>query len=617
MAVRKFIVVAGQNNATEIAEAPEWEEKHLYAALRSPSNLPSQSPDFTGSPYTDIFTLPFTFKGGPQAKVDGATLFGSHQNANLMGKATRAVKYLTFYDPTASYQNSGTATTSTYPGTGTILAGSTSLSLITTVFWQYDPTGVVITRRRTGTTHTVNAAPSAGTNTITFDVAQALVPPPEAGELFDYTLTAGAATDTTTIKFESEFGGNSDPGSANDPETTVAIDSDGKHACYVTRIRDASGYNAAARVTCRSHPVYIGQPVKFTDGSGSPTYGPPPGIDNNTTYYVTRKAAVSETVTASGTPWVIGTDQLDFSSGHGLGEDEPITLAVEGGTAVPPSTFPTAASGGNIDGTTTYYVEVVDHDSIKLRRTIGGTAIDINGYSSNGPVVVTRLDSYASFHIAVEPGGTELITTGNSGQHATVTNNLKILFEPVFRGSLTGLQARCLTGTTLNVGESRALHDVKLVSTINVVTTDAWPAAVAGDDTFAIEVPALNNQTIPLEKWAMWLPWSPFEGNASYDGPAVVSIASAEDSLTVTLEATPVLTGGVPVVGTAVKFFSTGNLAPPLVAGQTYYVESVIGLRITLKDSASSTVALLGASGGLVNQSSIGETGGSSKHVMP
>jgi len=48
VAVRKFIVVAGQNNATEVADSVTWEEKNLYAALRNTTNQPSQSADFAG-----------------------------------------------------------------------------------------------------------------------------------------------------------------------------------------------------------------------------------------------------------------------------------------------------------------------------------------------------------------------------------------------------------------------------------------------------------------------------------------------------------------------------------------------------------------------------------------
>lgn len=608
MAVRKFIVVAGQDNATEVANAIEWEEKHLYASLRNPTNLPSQSPDFAGGAYSDILTLPFTFKGGPQAADDGATIFGSHQTANLMGKATRAVKYLTFYDPTASYQNSGTATTSTYPGTGTILAGSTPLSLTTSVTWKYDPTGVVITRRRTGTTHTANTAATTG-NILTFDAAQALVPPPEAGELFDYTPTAGAAGSTTAIKFESQFGGNSDPGSANDPETTIAIDSIGNHASYINQILTSSG-NGPGRVTCRSHPVYIGQPVKFTNGT-SGTHSVPSGVAVNTTYYVTRKAAVSETVTSAS--WDNGSNELVFSSSHGLGNGEPIQVSAATGT------IPT-----NLDPSATYYVKVIDNVEIRLSASLASLAsstyIEWSG-SASGTATITRLDSYASFYVAAAPGGTELVAAADSGQHATdKTSNLKILFEPVFRGSLTGLQARCISGTPDNIGYARALHDVQLDGT---VTTDEWPAITADGDTFAIEVPPLNNQTIPFEKWAMWLPWSPFEGNASYDGPSVVKITSDPNAdVELVLEATPVLTGGAPAVGTAVKLFSNGTLPKPLVAGQVYYIFSLVtnattGVStVTLKDDVSDTGAVVGVTGGTASQSSIGQSGASSTHVM-
>lgn len=620
MAVRKFIVVAGQDNATEVANAIEWEEKHLYASLRNPTNLPSQSPDFAGGAYSDILTLPFTFKGGPQAADDGATTFGSHQTANLMGKATRAVKYLTFYDPTASYQNSGTATTSTYPGTGTILAGSTPTSLTTSVTWKYSPSGVVITRRRTGTTHTINS--SATTNVITFAAAQALVPPPEAGELFDYTPTAGAAGSETTIKFESQFGGNSDPGSASDPTLSAAINASGEHACYINTILTSGSYGSSpvggpARITCTSRPVYIGQPIQFTNGT---SHSVPSGLSASTTYYVTRKAEVRETVTSSA--YDAGNNQIDFASAHGLGDNEPVKIAVATGN------FPS-----ELNDTTKYYVKIFDHQTIQLRTAINGSAIAF-GESASGTITVTRLDSHAAFFVATVPGGDEIAITANTSalQHATAKQqNIQILFEPVFRGSLTGLQARCVStvGDASNVGIARALHDVQSNGT---VTTDAWPLATADGDTFAIEVPPLNNQTIPFEKWAMWLPWSPFEGNASYDGPSIVKITSAASAnVEVTLETTPALSGGAPVVGTAVKFFSNGDLPDPLIAGQVYYIHSITtnvntGVStVTLKDAASDTGAVIGVSGGTASQSSIGGldsttdvavTGASASHVM-
>tara|TARA_S200002703_G_scaffold142468_1_gene134861 strand:- start:9460 stop:12714 length:3255 start_codon:yes stop_codon:yes gene_type:complete len=596
VAVRKFIVVAGQNQATEVADAIEWETNHLYASIRSPRNQSSKTPDYSAGPYDDILTLPFTFKGGPQADVFGATTFGSHQTANVMGKATRAVKYLTFYDPTASYQNVGTATASTYPGTGKVLAGSTSTSINTSVTWQYDPTGIVITRRKTGTTHTVDSAATAGT-TLTFDPAQAFVPPPETGELFDFTPTAGANGTTTTILLESEFGGNADPGSASDPSLSAAINASGEHACYINTILTSGSYGSSpvggpARITCTSRPVYVGQPVKFSNGS---SHNVPSGLTAGDTYYVTRKAGVRETVTSSG--WDTVNDQLDFSSAHGLGDNEPITVTAATGSA------PTA-----LPSTTTFYVKLVDATTIEFRSAIGGSAVALE--SASGTATITRLDSYASFFVATAPGGDEIAITADTSaaQHATQKQrNIQVLFEPSFRGSLTGLQARCITASNaLNVGESRAIHDVKSASSINTLTVEAFPATTSDGDTFAIEVPPLNNQSIPFEKWAMWLPWCPFEGASKFDGPAEVKITSTNSTTDVTVEiqSSPTLVGGTPPAGTAVKFFTSGRLPAPLVEGQVYFVKSVSGSTLTLEDLTSDTGGVVGSSGS--TQSSIG-----------
>ena len=607
MAVRKFIVVAGQNQATEVANATEWEDNHLYAAIRSPRNADSQTPDYASGPYNDILTLPFTFKGGPQSDNLGATTFGSHQTANVMGKATQAIKYLTFYDPTASYQNLGTQTTSCYPGTGKVLAGSTSTSLVTSVFWQYSPQNIVITRRKTGTTHTIEST-DTGT-TVTLSNANAFVPPPEPGELFDFVPTAGAAGSTTTVKLHNEFGGIADPGSAGDLVNDMAITSDGKHACYINKILKSDGSNDSGRVVCRSRPVYVGQAVKFTNAS---SISVPSGFTTSDVFYVTRKAEVQETVTSSS--YTSSDNEINFASSHGLGTGEPVQLKISGTLA-------------SFDETSTYYVIVVDHDEIKLASTLAnaqaGTAISI-GSSDSGTVTLTRLDSYAAFFVSTSPGGDEAVAAADSGQDNTsIADNLQIFFEPSFRGSLTGLQLRCLTGHAENVGQSRAIHDVKSESNINVLTTEAFPQATAEDDTFAIEVPPLNNQSIPFEKWAMWLPWSPFEGSATFDGPASVSIDSQlTAALTVTLQSTPSLVGGVPSVGSAVKFYSNVDLTPPLIPGKIYIVSSVSGSTLTLQDPSVADVSqMLGSEGGTAAGRSLGAgksvlTGANSRHVM-
>ena len=624
MAVRKFIVVAGQNQATEVANSTEWEEKHLYAALRSPRNVAAQTPDFSAGPYTDIQTLPYTFKGGPQAKVDGDVTFGSHQYANLMGKAMMAVKYLTFYDPTASYQNLGTGATFTYPGTGTILAGSTSNSVNTSVSWQYDPTGITITRRRTGTTHTANAASVAGT-VLTFDDTEALVPPPEANEMFDYVPTAGAAGTSSTIKLESEFGGYADPGSASDPQYSATIDTIGNHPCYVSRVRTGGSDSLGARVVCESRPVYIGQAFKFTDGA---TVTLANGVAANTTYYVTRKETPMEETAVSSS---FSPNKITFASEHKLVHGQPVQLTlVSGSFPTPEITDPVTPQ---LAENTTYYIKESSGTSGAVEVQLASSKSNLNsgtviGWDAgSGTVKLTKLDSASAFYFATTPGGAEVQLTSKlsgAGYHPTDNiNNLKIRFLPTFRGSMTGMQARCLSGTASNVGEARAIHDVKYDSAINVLTTEAFPAATADGDTFAIEVPPLNNQSIPFEKWAMWLPWCPFEGKAKWDGPAEVAITSIDTApVEITIQSTTTLVGGTPQVGNAVKLFSTVALPKPLVVGQTYIVKSVNGSTITLEDLTTDDVsgAVIGASSGTATGISMGASGhisgASSRHIM-
>jgi hypothetical protein len=617
VAVRKFILVAGQNNATEVANATEWEDNHLYAAIRSPRNQSSKTPDYSAGAYDDILTLPFTFKGGPQADEFGATTFGSHQTANVMGKAVQAVKYLTFYDPTASYQNIGTGTTSTYPGTGTVLSGSTSTSLVTSVYWQYDPSGLVLTRRKTGTEHTIEST-NSGT-TITFTDANAFVPPPEVGEVFDFVPTSGNDGNTTDVYLANQFGGFGDRGSRFDPTLSAAITSTGIHACYINTILTSGSYASSpvggpVRITCTSRPVYVGQPVSFYNGA---SHNVPSGITSQT-YYVTRKADVLETVTSSS--WDAGNDQIVFGAAHGLGDNEPVELTVVTGTL--PS---------QLREETTYYVKIVDATTIELRSAIQGSKIAFDIPSDPGTVKLTRLDSYAAFFISANPGGDEVTITADTSAAQDPDykqSNIQALFKTAFRGSLTGLQLRCISTTFSvkdNEGQVRAIQDVVQDSGVTKLVVDAFPLNTKDGDTFAIEIPSLNNQSIPYEKWAMWLPWCPFEGAAKFDGPAEVAITSTNNTTDISIEiqSSTTLVGGTPPVGSAVKFFTTGKLPETLVAGKLYIVKTSSGSTITLEDLTSDTGGVVGDSaatqesiGGLSGTSTAAKTGSDARHVM-
>ena len=71
MAVRKFILVAGQSNALEVAPVQDWEDLNPYLALRSPQTDPALAPSYSVGPYNDVLEMPYTFLGGPQTDVKG------------------------------------------------------------------------------------------------------------------------------------------------------------------------------------------------------------------------------------------------------------------------------------------------------------------------------------------------------------------------------------------------------------------------------------------------------------------------------------------------------------------------------------------------------------------
>ena len=106
----------------------------------------SSSPTYTQGGYNDLFVMPGTFP--------------NHQVVDLKAKAVRGIRYLTPYNPTCTGagnpQLAGSVEFYTsYPGTGRILAGSTTTALFVDRIWQHDPTGQTITREATGTTHTI------------------------------------------------------------------------------------------------------------------------------------------------------------------------------------------------------------------------------------------------------------------------------------------------------------------------------------------------------------------------------------------------------------------------------------------------------------------------------
>ncbi len=564
MAKRKFVLSIGQSHATSVSDAASWEDQFPTVALRSPKVNVAQLPQFAEG-VRETFTMPGTFVGGAQSGLFGdGPKASTWQTPDLSGKCVGAVRFLTFYNPCASLLNLGTSVTSAFPGRTSLGFFSTPTVLNTVMRWQYDPAGLVITRLRTGTQHTIQAGWAAPTNTIT--ISPAMVPPPEVGEQISYVATAGASSSTTELKLVQAFGGLADVGSANDvPPYCLAAS---LHEVDFIRVRNSSGTDAAGRVMCRSRLGYVGAPVVFSVGTL------PTGIVAGTTYYITRYAGVDEqlpvlgwTDTRAVGAWTPASDQITIA-GHGLVSNEPVSLS---------GTLPPEVVSG-----TTYYVLVVDANTIQLRTTIGGAAhpfgagggaatltrlaavritahglgfsekVQLSGTlpsgvatstnyyvyvsdhntvllsestpastpftivsSGGGAATVTRHESFSQFFIAASPGGTELVFD------AFLVAANAMSFSVMFRGSLSGMRIRCLSSADpLNVGVSVPAGDIYMSSGKHTIQLGAaLPAAPAAGDTFVIEVPPLDGQDVPFEKWALFLPWCPFEGRAPFTGP--------------------------------------------------------------------------------------------------
>ncbi len=633
MAKRKILVVTGQSNATTVADATSWEDRHPNVRLRSPLAQPVQ---FT----TDIvarerFTMPATFAGGPQAGRFGDLNRGNWQTVDTHGKVVNAVRFLTHYNPTASGLNLGTGTTLTFPGTGSIGLGSSGATLATTVRWQYNPNGLVITRERTGSTHTIDGSGWVGpTNSIV--VSPPFFPAAEPGERFSYVATSGAVSTTTELKLVQLFGGLHDLGSLFDaPPQSLAT---GAHGAGLKAVLDSGGVPTTGRISCLSRPGYPGAPVSFTrrtdiglvnstndpadtievntqelkvgdaiffeeliPASGaniagiamaggppavsatvyvvSVTLGAPPfsniqvsatkggavipvgalvglllwkwafpavGLTENSTYYITRYATeIEEKSIAS---WLDATERLQITT-HGLVEEERVRLKTGSGTLPAAFTFETD-----------YYVHVIDKDNVQLSATRGGAAIAFAPGGTAG-VILVRMEAYFHFYVSASVGGPEITVTVD-------VRSVLCIFLESFRGSLTGLQIRALTGA--NAGQAVPAGDIYFGDSPNfraiIKLGAAFVTPPAIGDTYAIEVPPLNGQPIPFEKWAFFLPWCPFEGEAPFTTPVSAAITEA---LPV---GSPVLaTFSGPLPNDVVRFYPNGTFTPKINPGQRYY----------------------------------------------
>lgn len=544
---KRLLIAIGQSQTIEVGDAQSWEDLHPELAIRSPTTPATRIPQFSEGSASDAIVMPMDFPGGLRTgRFGDGYITKPWQTANCRGRAVQAFRYLTFYNPVASRLNVGLESTTTYPGTGAVLPGSTTESLVTTVRWQYDPVGLKIRRQRTGVEHTIQAGWTTVTNTVT--VSPPMVPPPEIGEQFDYEIAGGAnSADTSSLLLTAQFGGLHDIGSQLDqvpPLGTAALP-----AQHTAMLRIAGLGTLTGRVLVRSRPVYVGQPVAFTTtGPATQTTDPShPAIVSGTTYYVAEvdKAPASQTVF-----YTLGPSEVNvFGATHGLVNGEVVRF-----TGSPPT---------GLALNTDYYVIVTGAAKFQVSATSGGTAISFTG---GGTGSVESQDAYASFSISRTPGGTPLkfITTESSGfTFCTV--------QEAFRASMSGIVVRCTSGA--NAGQERICSDLDFTTlpVTRLTVSVPWGSTPQAGDRYEFSPPTMNGEAVAWDEWAMFLPWSPFEGSAlpSLPYPVQLSTDPANGNI--------VGSNVAPLVGTPVRFYTSGTLPSPLVPGQTYYIQKSVG----------------------------------------
>lgn len=668
MAKRKILVVIGQSNATTLADAQSWEDEHPSIRLRSPLAQPVQFT--TNTVASEHFTMPGVFAGGQQAGRYGNLTRGAWQTVDTHGKVVNAVRFLTHYNPTPTGLNLGTGVASTFPGYGSLTGNSSGSVLSTTVRWQYDPAGIVITRERTGSTHTIQAGWVGTTNNITIDPP--FFPLPVVGERITYVPTSGAASTTTELRLMQMFGGLHDIGSLFDAPL-LSLSGAG-HDGGIKRVLDSAGAATIGRITCRSRPGYEGAPVSFarrndlglvdSTNNGADTIrvntqelqvgdaiffqelipasgdniagiamagGPPAisatlyvtavaldvapfsniqvsatkggafipigaltgfvvwqfawvaaGITENSTYYITRYATEIEEKAI--TSWNDGAERINFVT-HGLVQDERVRFKLATGA--------TGAMPLTVD--TDYYVRIVDKDIIEVSATRGGAALAF-GPSTASASVLVRMEAYFHFFVSASVGGPEIVITED-------VRSTLLTFQESFRGSLTGLQVRALTGA--NAGQTVPAGDVYLDSVTGRAVLQlgaAFTTTPSAGDTYAIEPPPLNGKAIPFDKWAYFLPWCPFEGMGQF---------SSLSTLTVPLSELPgvKLVAGVTGVwpNDVARFYTSGTFSPKINPGQRYYCPVATGAAAFLSETydgavilGTNSVATTGATAGVL-----------------
>lgn len=485
-----------------------------------------------------------------------------------------------------------------------------------------------IVRQSTGTTHTAACAGpgtqgSASTTGATINVSPPFNPPPVYGEQFTYQFRVSSGTPGRLV-FETGLGGLVDTGhaTAGGQGTAIIRNPDGDHGTQITT-RNSPYYagrpvqfaptavlsavtaadDTAETVTILANPYTDDDRIQFTDGGGgslptglafdTPYYvvntagdavqlattqggaainftggvsgvivtslALPSPLVQGTTYYVSRVGEGAEVDAFAGAATVVfASDKFDFGIDHRWVEGEPVVLSAPANDDGTASTLPSGLLAGQV-----YYVKLTGTvDEIQLSESEGGAAVTL-GDAGSGRMRFERLDQRVSWWVSATPGGKELVIDEGSSHGYTPT------MQPVFRGSLSGLRVRCVSGTQALIDDGpRNLKHAELDvanDAAEVVLDEAFSTSPAAGDVFVIE-PASG---VAFKDYALWLPWCPFEGQAqgSYPLPTVNAGPAASDDSDIVLSG---LSGAVEWA--PCRLYTTGQLPEPLAPGREYFM---------------------------------------------
>lgn len=289
MAVRKFILVAGQSNATPVADAQSWEAANPRIAVRVPFYTGTNIPQHAGGSNEDRYTMPTTFAGGPQTGILGVTdeINGQYQTINTRGNALAWVKFLTFYNAISTYYDFNAYATD-YPGRAKIIAESTPTRLNTNLKNQ--------SVRGKSTMVSVTTA-DPGVFTITGH-------PFSDGDIVAPTNTTasglpGGLEAAGSYKIRNATANTFELGEwPHDPDTSIEITSSGSGTTYFQR---AERGTITRRRTNTSHTAACGGPTNEQSASNltlnvDPPFDPPPEIGERFDYTY-RSGATGTTTT--------------------------------------------------------------------------------------------------------------------------------------------------------------------------------------------------------------------------------------------------------------------------------------------------------------------------------